>query len=149
MKYSQNGLLITEFDEFVSSLQVTPLENYIKEASFVDVSHVFVRDTHTNDVIQYFTRNEPISGIFLFSLFDQEELTYIVKLSRGKFVKESFILSIFRKVYTLEKLFLSMECTKEINTQEHVLLALHPKVCSLLTWIMERFEALYSTPTRK
>ena len=149
IQYLQHGLSISAFHILIQSLGISSLENYIKAGSIIGDSNVLVKDSHISDVIKYFARNEPISGIFQFALLDKEELISVVKLSRGRFVQEVLIIHNFRKVYTLEKLFLSFECSKETNIQGQVLMSLHPKVVPLLSWVMERLEALYSAPTRK
>ena len=149
IQFIQHGLPYSAFQNLIQSLGVTPLENYIKGGSIVGDNNVLVRDSHIGDVIKYFTRNEPISGIFKFTLLDQEELVSVVKLSRGRFVQEGLVLRITRKVYTLDKLFSSFECSRETNNQGQVLISLHPKVFPLLSWVMERLEALYSAPSRK
>ncbi|KAI6655648.1 hypothetical protein LOD99_11377 [Oopsacas minuta] len=117
--------------------------------SIVDDCNVLVRDSRISDVIKYFTRNEPISGIFQFALLGQEELVSVLKLSRGRFAEGKDILGIFRKIHTLEGLFLSFDCKKETDNQGQVLISLHPKVFAVLSWVMKRLEALYSIPTRK
>ena len=68
IQYLQHGLPLTAFENLIQSLGASPLENFIKAGSIVDNNNVLVRDSHISDVIKYFTRNEPISGIFQFVL---------------------------------------------------------------------------------
>ena len=147
--YLENGLPILAFPDFVQSLEITPLANYIQTGSIVDDNKVVARNSLIKDVISYFTRNDPISGIFQFSMLEHEELKTVVKLSKGKCILESDTVGIFRKMYTLSRLSLSLECTKKNNSLGNLIMALHPNVCSLLTWVMERLEILFATPTRK
>ena len=97
---------------------------YIETGSIVDDANVVVGDSHIKDVIYYFTRNYPISGILQFSKLEQE--------LKGKCILESDNVGIFRKMYTLSRLCLSLECTKKTDSVGNVLLALHPNVCSLV-----------------
>ena len=147
--YLENGLPKRVFSDFVQSLELPPLANYIETGSIVDDTNVVVGDRHIKDVIYYFTRNDPISGIFQFSMLEQEELKTVVKLAKGKCILESDTVGIFRKMYTLIRLCLSLECRKKTDSVGNAILALHPNVCSLLSWIMERLEILFATPTRK
>ena len=58
------GLPIRVFSDFVQSLEIAPLANHIETGSIVYDNFVVVRHSHIKDVIYYFTRNDPISGIF-------------------------------------------------------------------------------------
>ena len=88
VQYLQHGLSISAFPILIQSLCISSLENYITTGGIIGDSNVLVKDSHISDVIKYFTRNEPLSGIFQFALLDKEELIYVVKLSRGRFVQE-------------------------------------------------------------
>ena len=66
------------------------------ESSSVEVENILkCNNNRVKDVLYYFTRNEPISGIFQFSILDQVQLVTIIRLSKGKLVRESEILNIF------------------------------------------------------
>ena len=148
-EYLQNGLSITAFRELVKNIGPNPLTEYM-ESSSVEVENILnCNNNRVKDVLYYFTRNEPISGIFQFSILDQDELITIVKLSKGKLVRESEILNIFRKMFTLERGLLSLEPKMETHEDGIVLLSLNPTICSLLNWIMVKLEYLYSMPSRK
>lgn len=78
-----------------------------------------------------------------------DELIIIFKLSRCKFVRENIFVPIFRKMYTLERLLLSMDPRRKTDAEGNPLLALNLIICPLLVWIMEKLEILYSMQSRK
>ena len=112
------------------------------------VGTVVASNERYREVIHYFARNDPITRVFQFSVLDQEELLILVQLSRGKFVSENKTVSIFRKMFTLERLLQSFECRSKTNNKGQMLVALHPIICSLLLWIMDKQEKLFSISTR-
>ena len=54
-------------------------------------------------VIQLMCRNDPITGLFPFSILDPNERKSIVHLSHGESAKEETINMIYRKMYTLDQ----------------------------------------------
>ena len=68
--YLRTGLNLSAFKDLVQSLGIKPLGNYMKAGSIVNGSNISVKDIR--DVIYYFTRNEPISGIFQFSFLEHD-----------------------------------------------------------------------------
>ena len=78
LEYIQNGNTLSQFKDLIKSIDIKPLATYIEASSILDGTNVFVKDTRTKEAIHYFTRNEPISGIFQFSILEQEEPVIVV-----------------------------------------------------------------------
>ena len=147
-EYLLDGLSLFAFKELVDSIGQKPLTDYIQFSSTVEGNSVLCHDKLIREVLHYFSRNDPISGVFQFAILEYDELVMVVRLSKGKFVRESILVTIFRKMFTLEKLLLSMKPKREIDNEGIMLVALHPIICTLLTWIMFRMETLFSTQSR-
>ena len=148
-QYLQNGLPTCAFKRLLQSIDPKALADYIQSCSIQENDVVTSCNDRAGEVIQYFSRNEPISGVFQFSILEQSELVVIVKLSKGKFVQENMLVPIFRKMYTLERLLLSLDPKKKTDAEGNVSLALNSIICPLLVWIMERLEILYSMESRR
>ena len=88
------------------------LTDYIQLSTTVGGNSILCHDKLMREMLHYFSRNEPILGVFQFAILEYDQL---VKLSKGKFVRESFLVTIFRKMFTRLENLLLLKPKKEID----------------------------------
>ena len=121
--------------------------NYITSTSSKLDNWVTISEDHerVRKVIQLLCRNEPITGLFQFSILDASERKFIVQLSDGGSAKEESLNLIYQKMHTLECLIKSIQPSIDISGY----VTLHPIVASLLKKIMTQIDSLSRKPTRR
>ena len=94
--------------------------------------------------IQLLSRNEPITGIFQFSILDNDERTTVALLSNGESTREEDLIRIYRKMHNLEILFTSINPETKAG-----FFTLNSTVALLLKCVLTKIENLFKSPSRR
>ena len=147
-EYCLNGLSESEFDQLMESLNNKELSNYIQFSSSRCNKLVTINMEYSNvkKVIQLLCRSEPVTGLFQFSILDNnQKKNSCLPLSNSEPTQEETLIPIFQKMHTLEWLLKSLP----FETDSEGFITLHQSVSSLLKSILTKIENLFKYPTRK
>ena len=125
----------------MDSLNNQAFTDYILFSSCRSQNHVAINPEYGNvkKTIQLLSRNEPITGIFQFSILDNDDRTTVALLSNGESTREEDLIRIYQKMHNLEILFTSINPeTKAGFFTLNSTVALHTKI-----------ENLFKSPSRK
>ena len=108
--FCSQGLTEDIYDELMDSLNNQAFTDYILFSSYRSQNHVALNPEYGNvkKIIQLLSRNEPITGIFQFSILDNDERTTVSLLSNGESTREEDLVRIYQKMHNLEILFTSI-----------------------------------------
>ena len=143
--FCSQGLTEDTYDELMNSLNNQAFPDYILFSSYRCQNHVALSPEYGNvkKIIQLLSRNEPITGIFQFSILDKDERITVALLSNGESTREDLI-KIYQKMHNLEILFTSI--TPETKAG---FFTLHSTVALFLKCILKKMENLFKCPSRK
>ena len=115
--YSLQGLAEDNFNELVNIQDKKEFCDYITSTSSKLDNWMTISEDHerVRKVIQLLCRNEPITGLFQFSILDASERKFIVQLSDGGSAKEESLNLIYQKMHTLECLIKSIQPSIDIS----------------------------------
>ena len=148
-RYIKDGLSPKEFTIMVADLDPGAFQEYITNsyATCANVSIVLYRPNNKNisSILKYLSSVEPISGIFQFSILNEEELGFVVDLSDGTPATDKQIDLLYRKMINFKPLFEPYQL--EVLPSQP--LRLHPLVSGLLHKIIDKVEYLFTRPSMR
>ena len=144
--FCSQGLTEDIYDELMDSLNNQAFTDYILFSSCRSQNHVALNPEYGNvkKIIQLLSRNEPITGIFQFSILDNDERITVALLSNGESTREENLIRIYQKMHNLDILFTSINPETKAG-----FFTLNSTVALLLKCILTKIENLFKSPSRK